>query len=212
MSEQFIDDYAVAHTTEEDNILYEINREAHLNMVKPIMLSGHYQGKILEFFSSMIRPTRILEIGTYTAYSAICLAKFLQKNGKLITIEINNELERTIKENIKKAGLSDKIEVLIEDAKEVIPKLKEDFDLIYIDADKKNNQWYYDNVLPKLKTGGHIIIDNALWYGKVCEEELIKHDKNTEVIHAFNNYVHHDSRVENVLLPVRDGLLIARKL
>jgi len=212
MSEQFIHDYAVAHTTEEDNVLYEINRETHLKAVKPIMLSGHYQGKLLECFSSMIRPKRILEIGTYTAYSAICLAKSLDEDGRLITIEVNKELERTIKENIEKAGLSDKIEVLMEDAKELIPKFKEDFDLIYIDADKKNNQWYYDNLLPKLKPSGHIIIDNALWYGKVCDEELMKHDKNAEKIHAFNKYVHNDSRVENILLPVRDGLLIARKL
>jgi len=212
MPEQFLHDYAVTHTTEEDKILYEINRETHLNIIKPIMLSGHYQGKLLEFFSFMIRPKRILEIGTYTAYSAICLAKSLGEEGKLITIEVNKELEKTIHKNIKKAGLDNKIDVLIGDAKKIIPKIENDFDLIYIDADKKNNQWYYDHLLPKLRTGGHIIIDNALWYGKVCDEELMKHDKNAENIHAFNNYIHNDSRVENILLPVRDGLLIVRKL
>ena len=174
------------------------------------MLSGHLQGKLLEFISKMIKPERILEIGTFTGYSAICLAKGLSKNGLLFTIEINDERKKIIEEFIDKAEFSDKIKLLIGDAIKQIPKITEVFDLVFIDADKPNYLNYYKAVLPKLKSGGFILVDNVLWDGKVVHK-VSKDDMSTKGIFDFNNYVQNDTTVENLMLPLRDGLMLIRK-
>ncbi len=211
MIEKIVEQYANEHTSEEDKILYDINRKTHLEVLRPIMLSGHYQGKFFEMISYMIQAESILEIGTYTAYASICLARGLKENGQLITIEHNPELEEIIKNNIEKAGLSNKIKYIIGDAKKIIPSLKNKFDIVFIDAEKELNQWFYDNILPKVRKNGIIIIDNALWYGKVVGK-IDSKDKKTQAIHKFNKYVMQDKRVENILLTIRDGLMIIRKL
>jgi predicted O-methyltransferase YrrM len=174
-------------------------------------MSGHLQGKFLEMISWMIRPERVLEIGTYTGYSAICLASGLSENGLIHTIEVNQELEDFIKRYIKKAGLTGKINIHIGNALEIIPRLDETFDLVFIDADKENYLNYYNLVFEKVRKGGFILADNALWNGKVVESNK-KPDKETEGIIEFNDFVRNDKRVENVLLPLRDGVMIVRKL
>jgi predicted O-methyltransferase YrrM len=174
------------------------------------MLSGHMQGNLLSLFSKMIQPTQILEIGTYTGYSAICLAQGLKHEGKLHTIDINEELETMVRSFFNDAGLSSKIDYRIGNALDIIPELDEKFDLVFIDADKKNYAAYYDLVFEKVKSGGYIIADNVLWSGKILAAKE-KMDADTKAIDAFNNKVHADNRVEHMLLPVRDGLMIARK-
>lgn len=206
-----LDDYVSAHTEAESELLYELNRKTNLSVLQPRMLSGHFQGRVLSMFSHMIKPNRILEIGTYTGYSALCLAEGLQSTGKVITIDVNEELEDLVKEYIAKAKLDDKIECIIGDAIEIIPTLKEEFDIVFIDADKKNYCNYYKLVFDKVKSGGYIIADNVLWSGKVLEE-YDSLDAETQVIIDFNKMVHEDDRVQEVLLPIRDGLMIARKL
>ncbi len=206
-----LEDYIEKHSSPEDETLYHINRETHLDVLRPIMLSGHIQGKFLEMISRMIRPKRILEIGTYTAYSTICLARGLAEDGKIISIEKNKELEKIINKNIKAAGISKKTESIIADAKDIIPNLSESFDLVFIDADKQNNSFYYESVLPLVRKDGFILIDNCLWHGKVLDENTLKEDKDTQSIDAFNNYVQEDNRVENLLLSIRDGIMLIRK-
>jgi predicted O-methyltransferase YrrM len=175
------------------------------------MLSGHFQGRVLSMLSHMIKPENVLEIGTYTGYSALCFAEGIREGGKVITIDVNEELEDLVREYIDKAGMNDKIDYRIGDAMEIIPTLSEQFDVIFIDADKKNYCNYYDLVFDKVKTGGYIIADNVLWSGKVLENyETL--DRETKVIMDYNNKVHNDDRVQEVLLPIRDGLMIARKL
>jgi len=202
--------YIVNHSDKEDEVLFNLSRKTHLETLHPRMLSGHLQGKFLEFISKMIKPERILEIGTFTGYSAICLAKGLSKNGMLYTIEINDERKKIIEEFMEKAGLSDKIKLLIGDAKEFIPEISELFDLVFIDADKSNYLAYYKAVLPKLKPGGFIIADNVLWNGKVVDK-VSKKDVSTQGIIDFNNYIKKDNSVEKLMLPLRDGLLLIRK-
>lgn len=205
-----LEHYVIEHTQPEEAILKELGRETQSKVMMPRMLSGHLQGKVLKMFSKMIKPQRILEIGTYTGYSAICLAAGLQKEGKLITIDINEELEKMAREYFSKAGLAKKIEFRIGNAVEIIPTLKETFDLVFIDADKVNYSKYYDLVFEKVKPGGFIIADNVLWSGKVLMP-IEKMDIDTRAIDDFNKKVKADERVENVLLPVRDGLMIVRK-
>jgi caffeoyl-CoA O-methyltransferase len=200
--------YAEAHTSPETPLLKKINRDTHANVLKPRMLSGHMQGRVLSMISKMIRPTTILEIGTYTGYSAICLCEGLQPGGKLITIERNEELEVKLNEYFKTAGLEDVVDLRIGDAKEVLQSLEGRFDLVFIDADKENYCNYYDLVIDKVPAGGYILADNVLWSGKVVEPSP---DKDTRAILSFNDQVHNDSRVENVLLPVRDGIMLIRK-
>ena len=202
--------YIVNHSDKEDEILTDLSRRTHLTTIHPRMLSGHLQGKFLEFISKMIKPERILEIGTFTGYSAICLAKGLSENGLLFTIEINDERKIIIEEFIGKAEFSDKIKLLIGDAIKLIPKITEVFDLVFIDADKPNYLNYYKAVLPKLKSGGFILIDNVLWDGKVVHK-VSRDDKSTKGIVDFNNYVQNDTTVENLMLPLRDGLMLIRK-
>ena len=203
--------YIIDHTSEQDLVLAELDRETNAKMVFPNMLSGHYQGRLLELISKMIQPQYILEIGTYTGYSAICLARGLKANGKLHTIECNDEIIPFTKKFILKAGLEDKIVLHIGDALQIIPQLNVTFDLIFIDADKSLYTQYYELTFSKLKTGGIILVDNALWGGKVLKQPLKKDDE-TDGIRNLNHLIQTDPRVENILLPVRDGIMVARKI
>jgi caffeoyl-CoA O-methyltransferase len=205
-----IESYALKYTQAEPELLQRLNRETNVKILMPRMLSGHLQGQVLRTFSQMIKPERILEIGTFTGYSAICLASGLAEKGKLITIEINAELEKLIHRYFKESNLADKIDLRIGDALKIIPELKDSFDLVYIDADKENYVRYYELVFDKLKSGGFIIADNVLWSGKVLLDESAM-DKDALAIHEFNNRIHSDDRVEHVLFPVRDGLMVIRK-
>jgi predicted O-methyltransferase YrrM len=206
-----IDKYISNHTSPESDVLGKLNRETHLRILNPRMLSGHIQGKFLEMISRMIRPESILEIGTYTGYSAICLAKGLKNGGILHTIEINQELEIIARDYIAKAGLQNVIRQHIGDALKIIPTLNEEFDLVFIDADKENYLRYYQMAFDSVKKGGFILADNALWDGKVVEPDL-QVDKETRGIKAFNDFVQNDARVENVLLSIRDGVMLVCKL
>jgi caffeoyl-CoA O-methyltransferase len=208
VSEQ-IENYIEQHSSPEEKVLSELSRETFLKVQMPQMLSGHLQGQVLETFSRMLRPSRILEIGTYTCYSGICLAKGLTETGILYTIDINQELNSMVQNYVAKAGLSSKIKLLVGNALNIIPTLHETFDLIFIDADKINYSNYYDLVFDKVRTGGYIITDNVLWSGKVLDE---KKDKDTQAIDDFNKKVTADPRVENFIVPLRDGLQIARKI
>jgi caffeoyl-CoA O-methyltransferase len=206
-----IEEYVLRHTPQESAVLHKINRETHLKVMQPRMLSGHFQGQLLRFLVEMIQPKRILEIGTYTGYSAIALAQGLKTEGKLITIDVNVELEKMISNFILEAGLSDKIEQITGNALEIIPTLTENFDLVFIDADKQNYKNYLDLVLKKLNSGGYILTDNVLWSGKVTmpKEQM---DVDTRMINEFNDYVQNHPQIESILLPVRDGLYISRKI
>jgi caffeoyl-CoA O-methyltransferase len=204
-----INTYAEAHTSEETEILKQINRDTHAQVLMPRMLSGHLQGRVLAMLSRMISPNVILEIGTYTGYSAICLAEGLAAEGKLITLDINEELETTVRAHFKNAGIENQIDYRIGNALHLIPMLKESFDLVFIDADKENYGQYYDLVINRVPLGGYILADNVLWSGKVLDE---KPDKDTRAIQEFNRKVQMDKRVENVLLPIRDGIMIMHKV
>lgn len=208
--DQKLDDYVCAHTENEPEVLNALNRKTHLTVLRSRMLSGHFQGRLLSMLSHMIQPERILEIGTYTGYSAICLAEGLIENGKLTTIDINEELEDITREFIQKTNLDNKIEYIIGDAMQIVPQLDEQFDLVFIDADKKNYCNYYHLVFDKVKPGGYILADNVLWSGKVVEDyEAL--DSETKIIMDYNKMVHEDPRVQEILLPIRDGLMLARK-
>jgi caffeoyl-CoA O-methyltransferase len=208
---QALQKYIASHSSPEDPILAELDRLTHLKVLNPRMVSGHFQGKLLELFSRMISPESILEIGTYTGYSAICLAKGLSEQGKLITIEKNDEIISFAGKFIEKAGLTDKVEIISGDALDILPGLKSSFDLVFIDADKKEYAQYYDLIFEKVKKGGYIIADNVLWNGKVVEKTPPT-DKETMGIKVFNEKILNDLRVEVLILPFRDGLSIIRKL
>lgn len=207
--DESIQNYCEKYSNPEDNVLQELSRETHLKVLTPRMLSGHLQGNILSAISYMIRPKNILEIGTYTGYSAICMAKGLQEDGKLITIDVNEELEEMCNRYFEKAGMQDKIQQIIGNATEIIPKLNETFDLVFIDADKANYSLYFDQVIDKMSIGGFIMADNVLWSGKILNE---KKDKQTQALHDFNKKALESDRVENVILPVRDGIHLIRKI
>ncbi len=202
--------YLEAHTSPEPELLAALNRETHSKVLSPRMLSGHTQGRFLSMVSHMIRPRHILEIGTYTGYAAICLAEGLQEGGTLHTIEINPERQSIVEKFISKAHMTACIKLHIGDALEIIPTLNISFDLVFIDADKKNNLTYYEMLLPKLSSGSFILIDNVLWSGKVLTE-VKKNDGKTQHMMAFNQRIQEDERVENILLPLRDGLMVLRK-
>jgi len=199
--------YAEQHTSPESDLLKKINRDTHAHVLMPRMLSGHLQGRVLSMISYMMKPQRILEIGTYTGYSALCLAEGLSPGGKLITIDINEELEKKVRDHFSE--WQDKIEYRIGNALEIVPTLNEIFDLVFIDADKSNYSKYFDLVIDKIRPGGFILADNVLWSGKVLNKNP---DNDTKSIIAFNQKIQHDSRVENVLLPIRDGIMMIRKL
>lgn len=201
--------YLESHCDPENDLLKHIERETSLKVMMPRMLSGHYQGRVLSMLSKMIRPNRILEVGTFTGYATLCLAEGLSENGIIHTIDINMELEDMVISNFNKSPFKEKISYHLGNAEEIIPTLNEVFDLVFIDADKKNNGTYYNLVINKLRAGGIIIVDNVLWSGKVLNQEKI--DQTTAIINTFNQMVNNDQRVEKVILPVRDGLLMIRK-
>ena len=211
MDSEKIEKYILDHTKEEDSLLAELNRETFLKVIQPRMLSGHLQGKFLEMISCMINPKAILEIGTYTGYSAICLAKGLSVDGILHTIEINPEFNIFSEKYFERSGLKYKIQQHTGSALDIIPQMDEVFDLVFIDADKENYLNYYKLVFDKVKTGGFILADNALWDGKVIKNPN-QQDKETKGIDEFNKHIQKDKRVENMLLPLRDGIMMIRKL
>jgi caffeoyl-CoA O-methyltransferase len=206
-----IEAYAEGFTREEGEILAELNRETYAKVMTPRMLSGHLQGQVLRMFSQMIKPNNILEVGTYTGYSALCMVDGLSEDGKLTTIDVNAELQDIIKKYIDKAGKQDSIDLRIGNALEIIPTLNQTFELVFIDADKENYSNYFDLVFDKLNPGGYVIADNVLWSGKVLENDADL-DKDTVALKDYAKKIKADPRVENVMMPIRDGLLIAKKM
>jgi caffeoyl-CoA O-methyltransferase len=201
--------YLDDHCDPEPEALQTINRETYLKVLKPHMLSGHYQGRVLSFLSKLIQPKRILEIGTFTGYATICLAEGLGDDGEIHTIEVNRELEEMLKSHFKLTSVEKKIKLHFGEAEHIIAGLPyNDFDLVFIDADKKNNYTYFQLVFNKVKSGGLIIIDNVLWKGKVYGAN---HDADTQMIRKLNDQIAADERVDKLILPVRDGLLVIRK-
>lgn len=205
-----IQKYVEEHSGQESELLAQLNRETHQKVLMPRMLSGHLQGRVLSMISHMMKPCRILEIGTYTGYSAICLAEGLAEGGQLITLDKNEEIEEMVRDYFEKAGLKDKIDYRLGNAMDLIPELDGPFDLVFIDADKKNYLNYFNLVLEKVRIGGFIIADNVLWSGKVVQTDK-KIDTDTQAILDFNRSMEDDDRVENVLLPIRDGLMVVRR-
>ena len=212
---EFIDkklsQYSEEHTTPENELLKALNRDTHVNVLAPRMLSGHLQGRLLSLFSKMIQPKAILEIGTYTGYAALCLAEGLTNDGILHTIDINEELETRIQKYFDQSSYSNQIKLHIGNALDVIPKIQQQFDLVFIDADKENYSNYYDLLIDAMPSGGIIMADNVLWSGKVTDYEALASDNDTQELDRFNAKVQSDSRVENILIPVRDGIMVARK-
>jgi caffeoyl-CoA O-methyltransferase len=192
----------------ESDLLKAIDRETNLKVLMPRMLSGHYQGRVLSMLSKLIAPNRILEIGTFTGYATLCLAEGLTENGVIYTLDINAELEEMVRNNFAKSALNSQIKYIIGDAQQSLKAIKETFDLVFIDADKKNNATYYHLVFNSIKPGGLIIVDNVLWSGKILTNAT---DKDTQNISNFNTLIAKDQRVEKLILPVRDGLYVIRK-
>ena len=203
-----LEEYIEAHTTAPDTVLQELYRHTYLHEMNPRMMSGPVQGKFLQFLCRMLKPQCVLEIGTYTGYAAICIARGLPEGGRLVTVEANREYEDTLRHYFTKAQVAEKIELILGDAKTVIPTLNETFDLIFIDADKVSYPTYYNIVMEKVRPGGFILADNVLWDGKVLNAQTKERD--TQALIAFNDIVQNDPRVENVLLPIRDGLMMIR--
>ena len=212
----FIDDdilqYAENHSQEESELLKELQRETHQKILQPRMISGHFQGRFLSFLSRLIQPEKILEVGTYTGYATLCLAEGLRKNGAIHTIDINEELFSFHKKYFDKSLFKNQIFSHQGDAKKIIPGLDFNFDLVFIDADKSNYSLYFDLILPKLNPGGIIIADNVLWSGKVLHDNIPDKDAETLGLKEFNDKVMADKKVETLLLPIRDGLMICRKV
>ena len=210
-----LEEYISLHTSPENEVLESITRDTHVHILNPHMLSGHVQGRVLSMLSHMIRPKRILELGTFTGYSALCLAEGLAEGGRLITIEHNDELEETIQRNIAQSPLSDRIELVIGDAVERVNELRNEgvneFELVFIDADKREYCTYLDAVYPLVPVGGFILADNTLWDGHIIDPAYDK-DKQTMGLRAFNNKLKEDDRFEQVILPLRDGLTLIRKI
>ena len=204
-----IEDYALAHTTEEPQLLAELNRETWANVMTPRMLSGHLQGRVLSMFSKLVSPENILEIGTYTGYSALCLAEGLKPNGTLHTLDINEEYTAVAKRYFNKSDYNKNIKQHIGQALDIIPTLTCKFQLVFIDADKENYANYFDSIIEKMDIGGLIIADNVLWSGKVTKAQK---DEETTALDNYNKKIVTSDRVETVLLPVRDGLMISRKV
>jgi len=204
-----IDRYSLNHTEREPELLAELNRETWANVMTPRMLSGHLQGRLLSMFSKMLMPKKIIEIGTYTGYSALCLAEGLKKDGLLHTIDINEEYVFVAKKYFQRSNYSKQIIQHIGNAINIIPNIKENFQLAFIDADKENYSSYFDLIIEKIDTGGYIIADNVLWSGKVLKKDK---DKETLSLDEYNKKVLKDTRLETILLPIRDGLMVSRKI
>ena len=205
-----IEQYALEHSEVESTLLNELNRQTHIKVIQPRMLSGHLQGRILSLLSQSIRPKTILEIGTYTGYSALCMAEGLQKNGQLYTIDNNKEIAPFANKYFNKSSYKNLIEMIVGNALDVIPDLNLKWDLVFIDADKENYSNCFDAIIENVNQGGMIIADNVLWSGKVTKPTS-KNDVETQALKSFNEKVHSDSRVSNVLMPVRDGMMIMIK-
>ncbi|ABG60272.1 O-methyltransferase [Cytophaga hutchinsonii] len=206
-----IEEYIRAHSTIESDLLKKVNRETYAEVLMPRMLSGHYQGRVLSMLAHMIRPKRILEIGTFTGYSALCLSEGLPAGAELITIDINEELEDRVRAYFMESEKAKAITYLIGDAMKVTESLEGLFDLVFIDADKHNYLNYYHLVFDKVPAGGFIMVDNTLWNGKVAIPEVVAKDKDTRNLHSFNAFIAQDARIEKIILPVRDGITIIRK-
>ena len=206
-----VEEYISKHSSEESPLLQKINRETYAEVLMPRMLSGHFQGRVLSMLSFMIRPKRILEIGTFTGYSALCLAEGLPEGGELITLDVNEELEDRVRGYISSAGMDNKIRYIIGNAVTLIPSIDGPFDLVFIDADKHNYLQYYQLVFDKVSSGGFIMVDNTLWNGKVTSAEIVMKDKDTRNLDEFNKHIALDSRVEKTILPIRDGITVIRK-
>lgn len=202
--------YCDSFTSAEPELLKQLNRATHLKVVSPRMLSGHLQGRLLSLISKLQQPRLVVEIGTYTGYSALCLAEGLAPGGRLISIDVNEETSAFARSFIQQTDYAAQIDLVLADAKDYIPGISEPIDLVFIDADKKNYLTYFHLVIDKLRAGGIIIADNVLWSGKITMPESAM-DRETLALHAFNRFVTEDARVENVLLPVRDGLMVLRK-
>lgn len=207
-----LDDYVVKHSEDEPELLQQLTRETYQKILQPRMLSGHYQGRVLSMISKLVRPLNILEIGTYTGYSALCLAEGMHINGELHTIDINEELIDFQKKYFDKSEFGNQIHQHLGNALEIIPMLNKNFDLVFIDADKENYSNYFNIIIDKLNIGGIILSDNVLWSGKVLDTTLKKEDTSTPALIAYNALLKNDKRVETVVLPIRDGLTISRKL
>lgn len=203
-----LEELLVKYCEPEPVLLKKIDRETQLHVLMPRMLSGHFQGRVLSFLSKMINPKNILEIGTFTGYATLCLAEGLDENGQITTIDINEELEERVRGYFEESAYSEKINYLIGDAMSIAMDINKTWDLVFIDADKKNNGNYYDLIFDKVRPGGLIIVDNVLWSGKILAEAK---DTDTKNINNFNNKINNDQRVEKLILPVRDGLFIIRK-
>ena len=208
-----LEEYISVHSTPENEVLQAITRDTYVHVLNPHMLSGHVQGRVLSMISHMIRPKRILELGTFTGYSALCLAEGLAEGGKLVTIEHNDELEETIRRNFARSPLGEKIDLLIGDAKELLhrPSVVDTYDLVFIDADKREYCAYLDLVYPLVPVGGFFLADNTLWDGHIIDPAYDK-DKQTLGLRAFNDKLKEDNRFEQVILPLRDGLTLIRKI
>tara|TARA_B100001029_G_C14866075_1_gene341808 strand:+ start:62 stop:703 length:642 start_codon:yes stop_codon:yes gene_type:complete len=204
-----IEKYSLNHTTKESKLLESLNRETWAKVMNPRMLSGHLQGKILSMFSNMIKPKNILEIGTYTGYSALCMAEGLQKDGIIHTIDINEEHIDFAKKYFNRSDYEKNIKSYLGNALEIIPKLNWNFQLVFIDADKENYSKYFDLIIDKIDINGYIIADNVLWSGKVIQK---KQDTETKALDLYNKKVFSDTRIETILMPIRDGLMISRKI
>ncbi|WP_439482167.1 O-methyltransferase [Cyclobacterium plantarum] len=204
--------YCLQHSGQEDDLLGHISRQTHLKVLKPRMLSGPLQGKLLEMLVKLSGAKRVLEIGTFTGYATICMGRGLGKEGKIVTMDINEELETMVRDFFSRSGMASKIDYRIGNALELIPEMDQAFDFVFIDADKRNYVNYYDLVVQDMEPGGLILADNILWSGKVLAQNRKKLDRDTAAILAFNKRVQEDPRVENVVLPIRDGIMLARKL
>lgn len=205
-----LDDYVVAHSENEPELLQQLTRETYQKILQPIMLSGPYQGRVLSMISKLVNPKSILELGTFTGYSTLCLAEGLQKDGEIHTIDINEELEDFQRKYFDKSGYGAQIHQHIGNAIKLIPAINKTFDLIFIDADKPNYSNYFHLIIDKLNPGGIILSDNVLWHGKVVEP-LKDKDNSTKAVLDYNTLLKNDDRIETVLLPIRDGLTISRK-
>lgn len=206
-----LDDYIVAHSETEPELLQQLTRETYQKILQPIMLSGPYQGRVLSMISKLINPKSILELGTFTGYSTLCLAEGLQKEGIIHTVDINEELEDFQRKYFEKSGYGKQIIQHIGNALDIIPKINSTFDLVFIDADKPNYSKYFHLIIDKLNTGGIILSDNVLWHGKVIEK-LNPKDESTKAVLDYNTLLKNDKRIETVVLPIRDGLTISRKI
>ena len=208
LQEKELKDYCDKYTSPGHEVLYDLERETYLKALSPQMISGHLQGSLLSLLSKTLQPKRILEIGTFTAYATICLAQGLKEDGLLHTIEVNDELDYIIEKYLKKAGLTEKVKTHYGDAFDIIPSLNEKWDMVFIDAGKKDYAAFYDLIIDHVNPGGIILADNVLWYGKVLHK---KRDIDSQILNSFVEKINNDQRVENVLLPIRDGLIVVRK-